>query len=998
MKTFIILIIMIFIIPAGGQFKDYTQEDGLSQSTVFAVCQDSTGFMWFGTMDGLNRFDGYNFTVYKHIPFDTNSITSSFINDIQVDAHNGLWVGTENGGLHYLDSTREKFQNLSQALSFDKSFSSVKKLAVVNEKIILGTENGIFLFHPATQKIEKINNIKVNPVSPIALSNSMDSGTIYMANGGTLWKLTLTIDSIFVKKIPMPDELGKNGIVYSLLHDSKSRLWIGTEKNGVYLWEPTSHRFLSIPITELNQFLSRPVTCMFEDKSGQYWVGTRMGLFQLDSNLILKNEYYHQDNDENSISDHSIQCITQSMDGTLWVGTWAGGVNRLSYQNKLNTDVNLMALTRGMIVLSVYPDSDRYLWVGTNGMGLVKVDMKKKSIEMYSPQTIQGINPGYLVQDVIKPDDHTLWCSTWIFGIFEMNIQTGTFRKLSSNIPLPKNGHKFYRNKDGNIWYGTEAGLFFYNTKMKKWFSAVELYPFVPASVMKQLNIWTIIERKDESIWMGTEGSGVWVIDPNNKSLIQYGHDDSNNRSLSDNMVWGIYEDRSGDIWIGTAAGLNRWIPEDSSFFHIFEKDGLSNNYVYSIIEDSGSGLWITTNNGLTLLQKGPESTIFTFYKEDGLPANEFNMGSGTIVRNTIYAGTVNGLAAFTPAVYSKTNITRQIQILNLEISNIEKEKLFLLINEKVKLKYYQNSFSITVALPDYINPLKNQFSFYLEGFDDDWRPFSTRNTIQYTNLSPGSYKLHIKAKNSQGIEIPSEKNIIFVISPPFWETIWFKTLIALMIVGIIFMYIRIRISRLKALEQLRISIASDLHDDIGATLTKISLYADSLQISETPDEIHAISKRIRELSSNVIFAMKDLVWAIDSRKDTWGDLINRMKEHVYGFLKNEKMEIHFVIEGINLSANIHPELRQNLFLIFKEAVHNTMKHSEADALNIRIINSTNRFTMCIEDNGKGFRLNNTHQGNGLRSMKRRAEKIEGELLIRSQSGTKIDLILKKKL
>jgi ligand-binding sensor domain-containing protein/signal transduction histidine kinase len=973
-----------------AQMNHLNLADGLSQSTVFAIAQDSSGFMWFGTMDGLNRYDGYSFRVYKHIPFDKTSLSSGFIRCLTVDPKGRLWIGTENGGLLLYQRHEDRFENCTEYS--DYSFKTVYQiLSAENDSILILTDNGVFIFNYAKKSFTKIINPFSRRRTPYAIVQIGRNKFMIGTREGKLWVLDLKNNN----RLRMLDlntadiRLMQNVPIRKLYMDHKGEVWIGTLGKGLFRFNPKEKKLRPYR----NIFFKKSfVIDIFEDQLHRLWVGTRKGLFRIDSTRRNVVSFFHNPADPFSVGDNSILSIFQSRDGTLWIGQWTNGISYVNEMHQLKYDSDIQHKTSNRIVLAILKRGESEWFIGTNGRGLIYYNRKNNVLREFSKSSGATSHPGDLVQAFIEIDSNTIWCGTWEYGIKEFNVNQFQFKSVKTPVGFPKNVHCFSKIDSGHIWIGTDDGIWEYEKSSGK-FSRIR--KMLPESTEFRPNVWTILKDSRGEIWIGTMGAGIFRYDPRKKVWKHYQYVVDDSTTVSGNTIWTIYEDHNRRIWIGTDSGLNLYQPEDDSFRHYFEANGLPNNTIFGIVEDNYGRLWISTNNGISAFKPDVHPLSFkNYYQNEGMPSNECNMGAyGKDKNGYIYFGTIRGVFYFKP---EKLNIRKKripVRILSLDISHIKNKFFNAYCKDRIEyLKYSQNSFRIQVALMDFINPQKNMFSFYLKGFDKSWSMYSNSNSIQYTNLPPGDYQLWVRAKNSNGTREVEQCIFKFKISPPFWSTLWFRSMLLAFILSLFYIFHQIKITRIRELHNLRIQIASDLHDDIGASLSKIALYADTL--GANLQEKSSIPKRISELSREVIHSLRDLVWAIDTENDTWDRLASKMKEIAYSLLPQKGIKVGFQLQMEKPEQPIPPILRQNIYLIFKEAVHNVYKHSNATKVDIYLRKSGNSVELIVEDNGRGMSSDH-HHGHGLKNMKRRAKKINGELLISSQQGTKIQLILK---
>ena len=389
------------------------------------------------------------------------------------------------------------------------------------------------------------------------------------------------------------------------------------------------------------------------------------------------------------------------------------------------------------------------------------------------------------------------------------------------------------------------------------------------------------------------------------------------------------------------------------------------------------------------------EKKVFTNYDiNDGIKG-ELNPSAFFISKTGwIYFGGIEGVFAFHPDSLTKNESIPSIAITSIKKFNEEflTEKMASYLSE-LKLDYNEDVISFEFASLDFTQPLKNYFAYKLEGFDNDWIYSGSRHYASYTHLDPGNYIFKVKGTNNSGVWSTKEQNISLIISPPYWQTWWFRSLMILFIGGILYSFYRIKLNRILELERLRIKIASDLHDDIGSALTRISIDSDLLKSNLSNEDSNPIVQRIGNVSREIISSMSDVVWSIDSRNDTIQDLINRMKDFAYSVLSPKNILVIFEVENLNLHKKIKIDLRQNIYLIFKEAINNSSKYSNAEEIKVSLMNNENNFIMTINDLGSHISSGEKLTGHGLRNMKMRAERIGGKLEFDKDGGFKIILI-----
>jgi len=513
-------------------------------------------------------------------------------------------------------------------------------------------------------------------------------------------------------------------------------------------------------------------------------------------------------------------------------------------------------------------------------------------------------------------------------------------------------------------------------------------------------NVACFGEDRKGNLWIGTYLGGVNRFDPRTGQFTRLQHDPQNANSLSHNSVTSIYADRDGLLWFGTAQGLNKFDPRTEAFTRYDEKDGLPNAFIYSILGDDEGNLWLSSNNGLSKCNdRLPAGRKFKNYDvTDGLQSNEFNVGAYHRGRSgAFYFGGINGLNRFFPGEVRENPHAPPIVLTAFKKFN-ETAALDSALAEikTLRLSYRENFFSFDFAALDYTQPEKNQYAYMMAGFDPDWIHAGTRRYAGYTNLDPGAYVFKVKGANNDGVWNETGAAVKIIITPPFWKTWWFRVLAAAAIIGLLGLIYRYRVGRLLEMERLRVRIASDLHDDIGATLTKISLHSELIEESNEPGEIRESLRKIGAMSRELVTTMSDIVWSIDARNDTLGNLIDRMRDFATSVLSVRATQIDFNCAGLDMQKKLPVDFRQNIYLIFKEAINNIAKHAEAARVDVQIKNANGHFNMSIRDDGKGWREHEYAKltGHGLRNMKMRAARIGGDLNISQNGGCTVSLTM----
>ncbi len=1003
--------------PQEASFRRYTADDGLESSHITSLLQDYRGFLWVGTGNGLYRFDGYRFEAFKRDPADPASISDNSVNALYEDRFHKLWIGTTNG-LNAFDPHTEKFAYYrntqkgadSTGRNFIASLSGDE-----HGTLWVGTHgDGVYQFNQATQKFSRVELNLPNPLIPGWLEISAILWDPTAPNKiwlGTFKQGLLKLDPAsgnflqYTHDPSDPQSLGSNNII-SLHRDRRGTIWVGTHQGG--LARVRDDHLTAVQFLKLDREYFKTVGSISEDQEGVLWFGTSgAGLIAYDPETgrfkIFKSDPAHP----RTLSDDWI--MTQYLDraGNLWIGT-RSGLNKLQIPQKKITHIKkIPADPQSLLdnnVNAIYEDRQRRLWVGTAG-GLSVFDAQSKLIANYKndPKDTASLSLNFV--QVVGADSYgNIWVGTFGGGLNLLRLRPGQilsgaegftrFRQIPADTTsLTQNFvSTIYEDGAGNLWIGTLGGL----NKLDRRRNCFIRYKSSSKNprALNHNGITGMLEDRESRLWIGTYGGGLNRLDRATDKFTHYTSDRANPNSLSDNIVYCLFEDANGLLWIGTNGGLNRFNPESGQFTHYLEKDGLPNNAALGILSDTDGNLWISTNNGLCKFDdRLPAGQKFVNFdaRKDGLQANEFNQSAFHQNRNgELFFGGPNGFNRFYPQDLKPKSAAPNLVITALSKFN-KPVALDTAITEaaEIKLSYNDSFFSLDFAALDFTLPEKNEYAYKLEGFNNDWLYCANQHTATFTNLNPGSYVFKVKGANSDGVWNEAGAALRIVITPLFWQTWWFRLAAGGGILFLAYMFFRLRLAKAVAVERLRVRIASDLHDDIGATLTKISLHSDLIQDGACSPEVLASLRKIGVMSRELVMTMNDIVWSIDARNDTAGNLIDHMRDFADSVCSPRQIEVQFEESGIDPDKNLPADIRQNLYLIFKEAVHNAAKYAEASRLFIKLQNLNGAFKMRIADDGKGFAAPR-QSGHGLRNMQMRAARLGAKLEVKMENGVTV--------
>ena len=771
-------------------FKNLSVQNGLSQNTVNAILQDRQGFMWFGTKDGLNRYDGLSFRRFKHDDRTRRSIGNNFITALYEDAKGDIWVGTD-VGLYIYHPEKDSFRHFAELSEENTKIEhTVTAISGDNKGCVwVAVESqGLFCYD---LEEGKLRNYTLKNFS--FLTTNIQS--FVFDNSGTLW-IGCYGDGLFYSKdrlktlqpyvSPVDNrEIYANDVVTSLVRGAYNCLYVGSLKGGV--------KELNLTSNKLHDLLS-------EDESGEsvfcrellvasdneLWIGAESGLYIYNLRTAKYVHLRSSINDPYSLSDNAIYSLCKDREGGIWIGSYFGGVNYYprfyTYFEKYypkGTDNGL----HGKRVREFCLDNQGILWIGTEDGGLNRFNPRTKTFSFFTPSSaFTNVHGLCLI-------DNYLWVGTFSKGVKVVDTHTGaivkTYQKTDSPRSLIDNSvFSICRTTTGDIYLGTLFGLLRYNKQSDDFDRIPEL---------NGRFVYDIKEDSGGNLWLATYANGAYCYNVSEKKWKNYLHDENNPKSLPYDKVLSIFEDSHRQIWLTTqGGGFCRFQPETETFVNYNLSAGLPNDVVYQIVEDKDGQLWLTTNNGLVYFQPKTE-TMKVYTTANGLLGDQFNYRSSFEDENgMIYFGGIDGFIVFNPKNLSEnknlpTVVITDFLLFNKEVyadepnSPLEKNITF---SDKIVLRADQNSFSFRISALGYQAPGMNKLMYKLEGFDNEWLSIGESPLITYANLRYGDYVFRVKAANDNGVWNNNEISLSIWILPPFYLSIWAYCIYILLIIG----------------------------------------------------------------------------------------------------------------------------------------------------------------------------------------------------------------------
>ena len=938
-------------------------EQGLSQSTVQCIAQDSSGFLWFGTQDGLNRYNGYNFDVYTPVPDNFSSISDNYIICLYVDKSGRMWVGTDNGLNKYNPST-DTFTAFKNNPGDTNSISSNIVSSISEDKtgnLWVGTKSGLNYFDKTKNEF-----------------------TRYIHNNNNKSSLL-------------------SNLVYSTLIDSKNRLWVGTDK-GMDLFDPktkTFKHFIHNP-NKINSIAGYRVNSIAEDHSGNLWIGTFSGLdkYEIQSNIFT--HFKHLVPNSGNLSSDSIRVVYIDKKGVLWAGTQkcglnyydqADGVFKVLENSVVNSDES-----NDRQIRSLMEDREGLLWIGTFTSGIYKYNrMKKlfgfiKIIDKYGNDLEEND-----ISAICKDQSDNLWIGSFFAGIFQLNDKTGKvvhYQHTSSSNSLIHNFiNVIFADQKGFIWIGTTEGLDKLNPKTNEFTHFKHRAADINSIGDDYIN--AIASDESGNLWLGLINGGMDKYDPVTNQFTHYEHDPDNSNSISSKGVNYLFFDDTGILWIGTnGSGLDRFdtktgkfrhyvheadnpnslchnvildiyqFPEDingsiwiasagggisllntitGKFKNYSEKDGLANNEVYGILGDNDGNLWSSTNNGISKFNIAMQ-TFHNYNQSDGLQSNEFNQGSFFQSKEgKMYFGGKSGINSFFPDSIKYNSYNPQVVFTSFKDYNKPiKLKNAIWKTNQIQLSYEDNILSFSFAALSYNDPEKNKFAYMLKGLNSKWIEKGTNNEVTFTNLPPGNYTLLVKGTNNDGIWSSHIASINIIILPPFWETWWFRSIILIFLTAIIVLIVELRFRVVRLRNKKLEAVVSDRTKELNSKkeeLEKVNFKQAGLLKKLTKSEIEL--KELNKHKDKIISVLAHDLRSPFNGLLGYTDLLANDIEQL------EAEEIKLSARNINNAAN-------NIFKL----LNNLLDWSLVQAGKIKYSPSAENVLECVNEAVRLLRMN----------------------------------------
>jgi len=991
-------------------FTRLTEEDGLGNNSVQCILQDKTGIMWMGTSGGLNRYDGAAFIQYSIL--SKPALSSNVITVLLEDDAGDIWVGTENG-LNILDPIANTIRSF---------------------------------VHPDLQAAAL-------PPGPIRGLQKMKDGSIWILSES--WIVEFTPHKGFRRIRLDPSLLGTTKVFTGLSHSDDRRLWIsyldqpaaqamlyplsdGSDSIGVSgsFW-PGCARVYSDTIQhdwgisyyglscydrktgKIEHLLKNDIaqkipdlhlyTCYCTDVEGNIWEGSRQrNLVKYD---LLRKQVIDYNGLLGTCNATMVYCIYKDRNNTLWIGT-DNGIIKLSGHSFFFTPISCMLQGReqdGIHCRKIIEDRNGILYAGTESHGLLKLTnvagsqyalqhlstfgaFPVSSLPSHDNSIVVPLNGRFdigFIYDMYHDSSNVIWLAGYGLGLYdvptsrlEIFLSDGGAQMRSESITL------FSICRDDSLfWLGGQRNIFTFDIAERR------MHPFRDNKgnmPFHEIPCWSLV-RQGRWIWAGTD-KGLYKIDRFTKAVFP----EQVHPALS-LAINAIHIDKDSNLWISTAGGgVVHYNTQTHQVRQYTTRDGLSSNMVCGIVPDNDNNLWISTYSGLSCLN--PQTGQFTvFYAKDGPNINEFNRKAFTrLADGRLVFGGQNGYVMFDPREVLKFNKPASIMLTGFGRSTgnglITDSVFGVQTLRSITIGPESPFFSLTYTLSDMYDPARNLYFYKLEGLDDAWHAIGNQHTLSFMSLPAGKYTLQIKGSPIQGRSTENTIAMAITVQQVFYKRPWFLVLCLLAAAAILLAIGQYRLSQYRKLHQLRTRIASDLHDEVGSNLVRITMLADAEKNGAAGTAGERLDV-IADISRDAASTIRDVVWSIDARNDTMSGMLEHMHEHLHQMLAPGGVEYLFNHNDVSSGERLQMEFRQNVYRIFREAVNNIAKHAGASLVEVEIRRDADLFKLVITDNGRGMTGKKRSGGQGLSNMQMRADRIAGKLdIISGKEGVTITL------
>lgn len=985
-----------------GFFKQLWLEEGLSQSSVISIAQDHQGYMWFGTEDGLNRYDSRRVDHFNYQPFNPYSISGDYISSVFPDSSNRLLV-LSSDLINELDLETFKSSPAKIPAPLNDKEVHFHNLWKLKDKLYMATSRGFYGWDRSKQVLEHYT-----------FKDSAD-----LSKKVFVYYLTLVDDRLFATTSNGLYSCTKGKYVFNPFSFASGYLKeksFALAAKGSWLYFSVSNKIICIDLHtgSSHQFelpTHSPIAALLADNKGHIWAGTAgAGLFKFSQSfngLNLEKHYTSDIQTKYGLKSNYISCLfqgTKNNEDLIWIGTRDAGV--FSFSEVQNVfDLVSYRLPAGSSFSAVVKDAQGEMWVGSL-MGVYHID---KSGNPTLVNFGEGSDDGQKTVEALYCDNEgKVWVGVGN-GLYQIDKRKNRMIKVLGKV-FPEEANVIYKitpADSGKLLMGSDKGLAIFDPHNGNVTVIREL--LVDGKMMKLNALGTLFVDSKKNWWLGSL-QGLFYVNLKQAENYFITHDPSNKNSLLSNMILDINEDND-HFYIATSKGLSILDKRESvlPFENFYNAPGLTNNFIYGILFDKKGNLWMSTNFGITNFNPY-KKTFRTYHASDGIFINEFNSSGFHVAPDgqLLFAG-IGGIIGFYPGKLEKNPLPETPVLRSFKVNQQNSDSLLFSRTEGiVELKHNQNDLYFEFATLDFTQSGIKLY-YQLEGAQREWIEIGKDQSLTLANLSPGKYKLHVKAVNIEGAESKLPYLMYFTIYPPFWQTIWFVLFSLIVLVAAIYKVYRFNVRRKMLLyrekervrqeenERVRKAAALDLHDEFGNGLTRIAMLVEMTKLKVEDPEALKLLGVIADNSQRLYNGTKDFIWSINPGNDNLYEILIRVKdfsdELFYG------TGINFEMKGLDEELKQYrqtPATGRNITMIFKEALSNIVKHARASNVMLNVYKQGSFWALHLTDDGRGFAAEKNHKGFGLTNMQQRAKRIGALLEVkpRTERGTEVILTL----
>ena len=1014
--------------PPDLGFRHLTTEHGLSQDHVVAILQDHRGFMWFATGEGLNRYDGNSFVVYKNDPSDPGSLSHNFIRDVFEDAQGYLWVAAY-PVINKFDPRTERSTRYRHDPKNPKSFSGDSVESITSDSRghlwFATADTGLDRFDPATETFTNYrNDTDGRFVGRVRRVIEDSRGEIWFVADRGFFHLNPQTG-----RIARPPGMIKGFAAIYLYEDGAGDFWMlaSSPNAGLVKYQREAERFVEYPLAGATILDS---STLLDDGGNGFWVPSSLGLFYFDRRTERFTRHFrHEDADPTSLSDNGVVSIYRDRSGLLWVATANGGLNVIDFRQQqfrsyTSRSTGPDRLSPGKVT-AIHEDSDSVLWLGFFPRALDRLDRRTGRITHYLPGT-NGSNRlarGSELNAIFKDDRGHLWVGGLGAGLDRFDERSGQFKHYAHD---PGDPHSLmtndviciYGDRNGQLWVGQFGGVSRFDPATDRF---TNYRPGPDESASLAYSVSAIHRDRSGTLWFGTWGGIVSRLDEKTNTFVHYTPDRDDPRKLQGGSIGAIHEDSKGTLWLAAGLGLYRFDRKNEVFTRYTESDGLPNNDLMGILEDTAGRLWISSKKGISRFDP-PTGTFKNYDVSDGVRSNDFSRSCYQRGRNgeMFFCGN-EGVTAFVPEEihgnpYMPPVVLTSFTIFNrpVPIGPDSELKRAIPYAESLTLSYKKNAFSLEFAALSYANSQKNRYRYRLEGFPPGWNEVDSKHRVAtYTNLDPGHYVFRVQGSNSDGIWNEEGVSLPIVITPPWWRTNTFRAGAVALLLALLWAGYQYRIRQvqqafeatLEARVGERTRIARELHDTLlqGFHGLLLRFQTASYLLPDRPAEAK------EKLDGAIAHAAKAITEGRDAVQGLRASTVERNDLAVAIRTLGDELAIDasakpppaFRVGVEGQPRDLHPILRDEIYKIAAEALRNAFRHGQAGLVEVEIRYDDDEFRLRVRDDGKGIdsqvlAAQGIEGHYGLRGMPERAAVIGGNLTVWSEvgAGTEVELRL----